>query len=145
MLEVADLLVRSYPTTIPSPSAASAGVARSHPEEATKSCDALLMVGTNLPYTEYLPGAGQAKVVQLEADRTRAGNRADLDAAVAAMPAHPGPALPGVSVNGDEAPMPGKVAYERGREVRRNASFRPDRRSTVATTLFNDRRRELRS
>jgi pyruvate dehydrogenase (quinone)/pyruvate oxidase len=48
-------------------------------EEAMEKCDTLLMVGTNFPYTKYLPEAGQAKVVQIEADPVRAGNRLPTD------------------------------------------------------------------
>ncbi|MGO8721576.1 MAG: thiamine pyrophosphate-dependent enzyme [Acidimicrobiales bacterium] len=44
-------------------------------EEALENCDTLLMVGTNYPYTKYLPEAGRAGVVQIEADPVRAGNR----------------------------------------------------------------------
>ncbi len=44
-------------------------------EEALEECDTLLMVGTNFPYTKYLPSAGQARVVQVEQDPVRAGNR----------------------------------------------------------------------
>ena len=33
------------------------------------------MVGTNFPYTKYLPSPGQARVVQVERDPVRAGNR----------------------------------------------------------------------
>jgi pyruvate dehydrogenase (quinone) len=44
-------------------------------EEAMEKCDTLLMVGTNFPYTKYLPETGQAKVVQIESDPVRAGNR----------------------------------------------------------------------
>ena len=51
-------------------------------EEAMESCDTLLMVGTNFPYTKYLPDAGQARVVQFEADPTRAGNRLAVEAPV---------------------------------------------------------------
>jgi pyruvate dehydrogenase (quinone)/pyruvate oxidase len=40
---------------------------------AMEQCDTLLMVGTNYPYTAYLPE--KARVVQIEADPTRAGNR----------------------------------------------------------------------
>ncbi len=43
--------------------------------DAMESCDTLLMVGTNFPYTKYLPDPGQCKVVQIEADPIRAGNR----------------------------------------------------------------------
>ena len=44
-------------------------------ERAMEDCDTLLMVGTNFPYTKYLPEVGQARVVQIEADPVRAGNR----------------------------------------------------------------------
>ena len=47
--------------------------------EAMEDCDTLLMVGTNFPYTKYLPEAGQCKVVQIEADPVRAGNRLPTD------------------------------------------------------------------
>ena len=33
------------------------------------------MIGTNFPYTQHLPQPGQVKVVQIEADPTRAGVR----------------------------------------------------------------------
>ena len=42
-------------------------------ERAMEEADALLMVGTNFPYTSYLPE--KARVVQIEIDPTRAGNR----------------------------------------------------------------------
>ena len=44
-------------------------------EEAVDACDTLLMVGTSFPYTAYLPEAGQARCVQIDADPIRAGNR----------------------------------------------------------------------
>lgn len=44
-------------------------------EEAIDGCDTLFMVGTNFPYTKYLPSPGQARVVQIERDPVRAGNR----------------------------------------------------------------------
>ena len=48
-------------------------------QEAMETCDTLFMVGTNFPYTKYLPEPGQAKVVQIEADPIRAGNRIATD------------------------------------------------------------------
>jgi len=47
--------------------------------DAMDSCDTLLMVGTNFPYTKYLPDSGECKVVQIEADPARAGNRIATD------------------------------------------------------------------
>lgn len=44
-----------------------------------EGCDTLLMVGTNFPYTKYLPNSGDCKVVQIEADPVRAGNRIATD------------------------------------------------------------------
>src|SRR3954451_25262202 len=44
-------------------------------EELVEDCDTLLMVGTNFPYTQHLPEPGKVRVVQLEADPTRAGVR----------------------------------------------------------------------
>ena len=44
-------------------------------EEAIEECDTLFMVGTNFPYTKFLPSPGQARVVQVEQDPVRAGNR----------------------------------------------------------------------
>jgi pyruvate dehydrogenase (quinone) len=45
--------------------------------EAMESCDTLLMVGTNFPYTSYLPE--KARVVQIELDPIRLGNRVPVD------------------------------------------------------------------
>jgi pyruvate dehydrogenase (quinone)/pyruvate oxidase len=42
-------------------------------------CDTLFMVGTNFPYTKHLPEPGTCKVVQVEADPIRAGNRIATD------------------------------------------------------------------
>jgi pyruvate dehydrogenase (quinone) len=44
-------------------------------EELIEDCDTLFMVGTNFPYTQHLPAPGSVRVVQLEADPVRAGNR----------------------------------------------------------------------
>ncbi|MBO0886484.1 MAG: thiamine pyrophosphate-requiring protein [Acidimicrobiales bacterium] len=43
--------------------------------EVMEGCDTLFMVGTNFPYTKYLPESGKCQVVQIEADPVRAGNR----------------------------------------------------------------------
>jgi pyruvate dehydrogenase (quinone) len=44
-------------------------------ENLVEDCDTLFMIGTNFPYTQHLPQPGQVKVVQIEADPTRAGLR----------------------------------------------------------------------
>jgi pyruvate dehydrogenase (quinone)/pyruvate oxidase len=41
--------------------------------------DTLLMLGTNFPYTKHLPEPGKVKVVQVEIDPTRVGNRLPTD------------------------------------------------------------------
>lgn len=51
-------------------------------QKAMAGCDRLFMVGTNFPYTKYLPDPGQVQVVQLEADPVRAGNRIATEAPV---------------------------------------------------------------
>jgi pyruvate dehydrogenase (quinone)/pyruvate oxidase len=43
-----------------------------------EACDTLLMVGTNFPYTRYLPE--KARVVQIEIDPIRVGNRLPVEA-----------------------------------------------------------------
>jgi pyruvate dehydrogenase (quinone) len=43
--------------------------------EMMERCDTLLMVGTNFPYSEYLPPEGQARAVQIDADGRRLGLR----------------------------------------------------------------------
>ena len=42
--------------------------------------DTLFMVGTNFPYTKHLPAPGAVRVVQIEADPCRAGNRMPTEA-----------------------------------------------------------------
>ncbi len=46
-------------------------------EEAAKDCNAILLVGTNFPYTSFLPE--KAKAVQIELDPARMGNRMPVD------------------------------------------------------------------
>jgi pyruvate dehydrogenase (quinone) len=48
-------------------------------EDLMDECDALLMVGTNFPYTKFLPEPGQAHVVQIDAEATRSGTRIPAD------------------------------------------------------------------
>ncbi|MET7392313.1 thiamine pyrophosphate-dependent enzyme [Dactylosporangium sp. NPDC005572] len=48
-------------------------------EDLMDECDTLLMVGTNFPYTKFLPKPGQAHVVQIDAEATRVGTRIPTD------------------------------------------------------------------
>ncbi len=44
-----------------------------------EECDTLLIVGSNFPYVEYYPKAGQAKAVQIDRDAARLGLRYKID------------------------------------------------------------------
>jgi pyruvate dehydrogenase (quinone) len=48
-------------------------------EELMEEADTLLMVGTNFPYSKFLPEPGKAKVVQIEIEPARAGTRIPTD------------------------------------------------------------------
>ncbi|HEY3260571.1 MAG TPA: thiamine pyrophosphate-dependent enzyme, partial [Pseudonocardiaceae bacterium] len=48
-------------------------------EELVEDIDTLLMLGTDFPYTKFLPEPGKVKVVQIEIDPTRAGTRIPTD------------------------------------------------------------------
>jgi pyruvate dehydrogenase (quinone) len=50
--------------------------------DAMDACDTLFMVGTNFPYTKHLPEPGHARVVQIDADPVRAGNRLPTEVAL---------------------------------------------------------------
>jgi pyruvate dehydrogenase (quinone) len=51
-------------------------------EDLMGEVDTLLMVGTNFPYTKYLPEPGKVRVAQIEADPVRAGARIPTDVPV---------------------------------------------------------------
>ncbi|WP_238017077.1 thiamine pyrophosphate-binding protein [Dactylosporangium sp. AC04546] len=48
-------------------------------EDLMDECDTLLMIGTNFPYTKFLPEPGQAHVVQIDTEATRVGTRIPTD------------------------------------------------------------------
>jgi pyruvate dehydrogenase (quinone) len=87
ILAVADLLASPVVKSLPG----KAAVPDDHPltigglgllgtrpsEEAMEEADTILMVGTNFPYTKYLPE--EARAVQIEADATRVGNRLPVE------------------------------------------------------------------
>jgi pyruvate dehydrogenase (quinone) len=52
-------------------------------ELAMEECDTLLIVGSNFPYVEYYPKAGQAKAVQIDRDPSRIGLRYRIDLGLA--------------------------------------------------------------
>ncbi|YCK36440.1 thiamine pyrophosphate-dependent enzyme [Actinomadura sp. ATCC 39365] len=51
-------------------------------EELMDEADVLFMIGTNFPYSKFLPEPGRARVVQFEAEPTRAGARVPTDVPV---------------------------------------------------------------
>jgi pyruvate dehydrogenase (quinone) len=85
VLEVAEALASPIVNTLPG----KAVVPDDHPlttgglgllgtaasEQVMEDADTLLMVGTNFPYTAYLPDPEQVRTVQVEADPVRAGAR----------------------------------------------------------------------
>jgi pyruvate dehydrogenase (quinone) len=48
-------------------------------DEMMENCDALVMVGSSFPYSEWLPKPGQARGVQIDIDATRLGIRYPMD------------------------------------------------------------------
>lgn len=88
VLEAAEVLASPVVKTLPGKHAVpdghplttgGIGLLGTKPVEALASCDTLLMVGTNFPYTKYLPEPGQARVVQIEIEAQRAGWRLATD------------------------------------------------------------------
>ncbi len=69
----------------------------------------------------------------------------EVEAAVAAALAHPGPALVDVIVNADEPPMPPKVTYEQAKGFASAFLRGQPRRASIASTLFGDRIDQLKS
>src|SRR6185437_2042198 len=52
-------------------------------EEALEQCDALLIVGSTMPYIEYYPSPGQAVCVQIDDKPDRLGLRYPVDVGLA--------------------------------------------------------------
>ncbi|PRB72662.1 thiamine pyrophosphate-requiring protein [Arthrobacter sp. MYb213] len=52
------------------------------------SCDLLLIVGSNDPWTEFYPPLGQAKAIQIDVNAQRPGNRYPVDVALLGDAAH---------------------------------------------------------
>jgi pyruvate dehydrogenase (quinone) len=75
----------------------------------------------------------------------RVEKAADVEAAVRAALAHPGPALVDVLVNPDEPPMPGKVSYDQAKGFAQAFLRGQPHKATIATTLFRDKLDQLKS
>jgi pyruvate dehydrogenase (quinone) len=52
-------------------------------ELAMEECDTLLIVGSNMPYVNYYPKAGQARAVQIDADPSHIGWRYEIEVGLA--------------------------------------------------------------
>jgi pyruvate dehydrogenase (quinone) len=74
----------------------------------------------------------------------RVEKAADVEAAVRAAFAHPGPALVDVLVNPDEPPMPGKVSYDQAKGFAQAFLRGQPHKATIATTLFRDKLDQLK-
>ncbi|MBA3280743.1 MAG: pyruvate oxidase [Acidimicrobiia bacterium] len=68
----------------------------------------------------------------------------DLEPAIAAALAHPGPALVDVVVNPDEPPMPAKITYEQAKGFATAFLHGQGRRAAIASTLFGDKLSQLK-
>ena len=107
-------------------------------------CDALLIVGSNDPWTEYYPAPGQARAIQIDIDPRRIGDRYPIEVGVASnaaaaldalLPravavahravAHPGR---GASSSGGTACRPSGPGWRQTLSIRRLSS----RRSSIA-------------
>ena len=69
----------------------------------------------------------------------------DVEGAIAAAFAHPGPALVDVVVNPDEPPMPARVTYEQAKGFAESFLRGQPRRATIASTLFRDKLDQLKA
>jgi pyruvate dehydrogenase (quinone)/pyruvate oxidase len=70
---------------------------------------------------------------------------ADLESAVAAALAHPGPALVDCDVNADEPPMPGKIEYAQAKGFLRAFTHGQPHKAGIVKTLVEDTVEKLRS
>jgi pyruvate dehydrogenase (quinone)/pyruvate oxidase len=75
----------------------------------------------------------------------RVEHSSDVEAAVRAGLAHPGPALIDVVVNADEPPMPAKVTYKQAKGFAQAFLRGQPHRASIASTLFRDKLSQLRS
>lgn len=69
----------------------------------------------------------------------------EVEPAIAAAFAHPGPALVDVVVNPDEPPMPARVTYEQAKGFAESFLHGQPRRATIASTLFRDKLDKLKA
>jgi pyruvate dehydrogenase (quinone)/pyruvate oxidase len=91
-------------------------------------------------YSHFAPWAEACGARAWEVTESR-----ELDAAVRAALAHPGPALVDVHVNPDEPPMPAKVTYEQAKGFASAWLHGQPRKATMASTLFRDKIDQFRS
>lgn len=68
----------------------------------------------------------------------------EVEAAIAAALAHPGPALVDVMVNPDEPPMPAKITYEQAKGFASSFLHGQGRRASIASTIVGDKISQLK-
>jgi pyruvate dehydrogenase (quinone)/pyruvate oxidase len=90
-------------------------------------------------YSNYAPWAEACGGLGVVVDQP-----GDLEGAVAAALAHPGPALVDCRVNPDEPPMPGKVSYKQAKKFAEAFVRGQPHKVTIASTLFKDKLSELK-
>jgi pyruvate dehydrogenase (quinone) len=75
----------------------------------------------------------------------RVSDPAELESAVKAVLAHPGPALIDCVTNADEPPLPAKVTYEQAKGFAEAFLHGQPHKATIAGTLFRDKLADLKS
>ena len=87
----------------------------------------------------FAPYASSCGALGIEVEKA-----GEVEEAVRAALAHPGPALVDVMVNPDEPPMPGKVSYDQAKGFAQAFLRGQPHKATIASTLFRDRLDQLK-
>jgi pyruvate dehydrogenase (quinone) len=87
----------------------------------------------------FAPYASSCGALGIEVEKA-----SEVEEAVRAALAHPGPALVDVMVNPDEPPMPGKVSYDQAKGFAQAFLRGQPHRATIASTLFRDKLDQLK-
>ena len=87
----------------------------------------------------FAPYASSCGALGIEVEKA-----GQVEEAVRAALAHPGPALVDVMVNPDEPPMPGKVSYDQAKGFAQAFLRGQPHKATIASTLFRDKLDQLK-
>lgn len=99
------------------------------------NCDALLIVGSNDPWTEFYPPPGAARAVQIDIDEKKIGNRYPVEVGLAGDAAS---ALAALAARLDDRPA-GQWRSDVEREVRRWRDLSAERAAVPATPVNPER------